>query len=132
MPNPDDPRAWIAKAGSDLLCINNNLHAPTVPWDAVAYHAQQAAEKMLKACLVHKGIEVPRSHDLGRLLGECLTAGIPLAHLAGDCDLLTPYGVAVRYPGDEPEVIESDARAAVEAAYRIVAATQSIVSMAPQ
>lgn len=49
MSNPDDPASWVAKADSDLLCIANNLNHPQVPWDAVCFHAQQAAEKMLKA-----------------------------------------------------------------------------------
>lgn len=127
MPNPDDPKAWEAKAANDLLCIDNNLRSSSVPWDIVAYHAQQAAEKMLKACLVHQGIEAPRTHDLGRLLGECLAEGMALVHLADDCDFLTPFAVAIRYPGDLPDVTESDARATVEAAHRIMTATRGVL-----
>lgn len=127
MPSPDDPKAWVAKAFNDLLCITNNVHADEVPWDTVAYHAQQAAEKMLKACLVSRGIEVPRTHDLGRLVGECLAAGIPIDAVTQDCDLLTPYGISSRYPGDEPDVLEVEARQAVEAAQRIVAVAMSVL-----
>jgi|GEM_PF-7115413 len=49
MSGEGDPKAWMAKVRSDMLCIENNLAAKHVPWDAVAYHAQQAAEKALKA-----------------------------------------------------------------------------------
>ncbi len=38
-------RAWLGKAESDLLCIENNVVAQRVPWDVVVFHAQQAAEK---------------------------------------------------------------------------------------
>lgn len=31
--------AWLEKADSDLLCIENNLAATRVPWDAVVFHA---------------------------------------------------------------------------------------------
>ena len=41
-------RAWVEKAENDLLCIENNLVAQRVPWDVVVFHAQQAAEKLLK------------------------------------------------------------------------------------
>lgn len=128
MSNPDDPNAWVAKAAADLLCIDNNLRSREVPWELVAYHAQQAAEKMLKACLVSRGVEIPRTHDLGRLLGECLALWMPLADVAGDCDLLTPYGIAVRYPGDEPDVDAAEARRAVDAARRVVAAAHAVLT----
>jgi HEPN domain-containing protein len=82
---------------------------------------------MLKACLVYKNAEIPRTHDLGRLLGDCLALGLALAHIADDCDLLTPYGAAIRYPGDEPDVLEEDGRTAVEAAKRIFAAAKAVI-----
>ncbi|MBM4080999.1 MAG: HEPN domain-containing protein, partial [Planctomycetes bacterium] len=51
-----DPEAnwadWVGKADNDLLNVRNNLAAERVPWDTVCFHAQQAAEKMLKAFLV--------------------------------------------------------------------------------
>ncbi len=32
-------RAWLAKAESDLLNIENNVQADRVPWDTVCFHA---------------------------------------------------------------------------------------------
>lgn len=58
--------AWIAKAENDLLNIRNNLAAQHVPWDTVCFHAQQAAEKLLKALLVYHGQSPSRTHDLVR------------------------------------------------------------------
>ncbi len=127
MSDPDDPQSWLAKARNDLQCIRNNLIAATIPWDTVAFHAQQAAEKMLKAFLVSRGQTVPRTHDLGRLLGECLVAGAPLSALSADCDLLTPYAVVMRYPGLQPDVDEHEARKAVDAANRIHTAVLALI-----
>jgi len=40
---------WLAKVRSDLLAIAGCIAADETPWDAVTFHAQQAAEKALKA-----------------------------------------------------------------------------------
>lgn len=40
--------------------------------DAVAFHIQQAAEKLLKALLASRSIEYPRTHDLEALLDLAL------------------------------------------------------------
>ena len=119
MSNPDDPRTWVAKAESDLLNIRNNLNAEQVPWDTVCFHAQQAAEKMLKAVLVSRGQAVTRTHDLMALLAEAVAAGAPLESLEPDCRLLTPYAVMLRYPGAAGEPSEEEGRQAVAAAERI-------------
>ena len=119
MSNPDDPAAWVAKAQSDLLCIENNLSAAEVPWDAVCFHAHQAAEKMLKALLISQGAAPARTHDLGALLGESVAQGAPLAALQADCDFLNLYAVASRYPGAGPEPTESVGRRAIAAAKRV-------------
>ena len=47
-----DVRAWVQRAEHDLLNIENNLVAARVPWDTVCFHAQQSAEKYLKALLI--------------------------------------------------------------------------------
>jgi HEPN domain-containing protein len=70
MSDPDDFRAWLSKAESDLLCIENNLNDERIPWDTVCFHAQQAAEKLLKSILVAGQRKVFRTHDLLMLLSE--------------------------------------------------------------
>jgi HEPN domain-containing protein len=119
MSNPDDPHAWIQKADADLLCIRNNLNAACIPWDTVCFHAQQAAEKLLKAFLVARGRRAARTHDLLLLLGECVAIESTLGMLYPACRLLNPYSVAFRYPGTGPEPSEPDGRAAVSAAESI-------------
>lgn len=122
MSNPDDPATWMAKAAEDLLCIDNNLGAKIAPWNLVAFHAQQAAEKALKALLARAKIVIPRTHDLEQLLSQCAAVGVDMNGLMQCCVTLMPYAVAIRYPGDEPDASEQDARAAVEAARRVIAA----------
>ena len=49
-----ETQAWPAKAENDLLNVENNLAAAHVPWDTISFHAQQAAEKLLKAFVVYR------------------------------------------------------------------------------
>ncbi len=42
---------WVRKAGSDLVAMDASLKAGAL--DAACFHAQQAAEKYLKAYLTH-------------------------------------------------------------------------------
>ncbi len=72
MSNEGGYRLWLSKAANDLLNVENNLASEHVPWDTVCFHSQQAAEKMLKACLVFYRQPAPRSHDLVALLTHCV------------------------------------------------------------
>lgn len=98
-------RAWLAKAANDMLNIENNLSASSIPWDTVCFHAQQAAEKTLKAFLAFYGLPLTRTHDLVALLTQCVSEEHTLANLEGACLRLTYYAIASRYPDDfyEPD-----------------------------
>lgn len=119
MSDPDDWRVWLEKASNDLLNIDNNLRSTAVPWDTVCFHAQQAAEKLLKGLLVACGEIVPRTHDLSALLGRCTAAGLFVEVLREDCDRLQPYAVLTRYPWSPFEPDETEGRLAADAARRI-------------
>ena len=87
------------------------------PWVA-SFHAQQAAEKYLKAALVIEQIRFPRTHELERLQ-PLLPAGWAVPDreaLAG----LSRFAVAGRYPESlfdaGPEPTWSDAEEAVRLA----------------
>lgn len=79
----------------------------------------QAAEKLLKAFLVHHNRMPARTHDLIVLLPECVQTDQELRSLEDDCRRLTYYAVSVRYPSDLFEPGEDDGRPLVEAALRV-------------
>ena len=128
MSNPDDPRTWIAKAESDRLNIRNNLAAAQVPWDTVCFHAQQMAEKMLKAYLVSRGQQLARTHDLVALLAEAVATGAPIEDLEADCRQLTQYAVLLRYPGVRGDPSEREGQEAVAAAERIFQHIRTVIA----
>ena len=60
---------WVDKAEGDLRTAKREILVTDAPnYDAVCFHAQQCAEKYLKAWLVDAAISFPRTHDLGALL----------------------------------------------------------------
>lgn len=107
---PSNWRAWLRKADSDWLNVQNNVAAKRVPWDTVCFHAHQAVEKALKAFAVAKGGSVRRTHDLVALLSECAKHDATLARLEADCRRLDALSLGVRYPDDVSEPSEEDAR----------------------
>lgn len=91
---------WISKAEGDFATAQRELRARNSPnYDAACFHAQQCAEKYLKARLQEAGQYIPRTHDLVVLLNLLLPVEPAWAHLASDLRALTVFGVTFRYPG---------------------------------
>ena len=91
---------WVAKAEGDFATMERECRARKSPnYDAVCFHAQQCAEKYLKARLEEAGRIFGKTHDLNLLLDEAVTVE-PLWEVhRPDLAFLTDFGVAVRYPG---------------------------------
>ncbi|MBI4964306.1 MAG: HEPN domain-containing protein [Desulfomonile tiedjei] len=111
--------AWLVKAENDFLNMENNLQAAQVPWDTVCFHAQRAAEKLLKGFLVHQGQAPTRTHDLVALLARSVQFESGLNVMEEDCRRLSAYAVGSRYPDDLFEPTKEDALAMLEAARRV-------------
>jgi HEPN domain-containing protein len=91
-----------------------------VLYEHLCFHAQQAAEKALKAVLVVDGISFGHSHDLAYLLGLLPEEkSIPPSLIA--LPLLNKFAVQYRYPGDAPAVNAQQRKQAVRLAEDAVA-----------
>lgn len=115
----DEASAWLAKGRADLA-MARALAADSAlpPWGA-CYHAQQSAEKAIKALLVLADVDPPKSHNL-RTLVDLLTSRDTVP--ADDHELadLTRWAIVGRYPAPFPEPSPDDARAAIRVADRII------------
>jgi HEPN domain-containing protein len=89
---------WLAKAREDLLAVEKLADDGDLT-SIAAFHAQQCAEKSLKAVLEAHGQKVPRTHDLVRL--NELVQGCFAVQCDGDVlgELSTVY-LEARYPSD--------------------------------
>ena len=68
-----------------------------------AYLCQQAAEKLVKAVLLHHGVEGGAEHHLDALVGK-LPDDHPWKPRLRTLDKYTPYATAYRYPGSSGRV----------------------------
>ncbi len=105
---------WLEFARRDLRIVAA-LHADPALFTAACVHAQQAAEKSLKAVLVLHDLPVPFTHDLAylrRLVGDHLPPGPS----QDDLDRLNRWGAASRYPGDTTDATSDDIAMAERAA----------------
>lgn len=101
---------WISYAEEDMSLANYAMKKPgSRPYRLIAYHAQQCAEKYLKAYLVY--IDFPYTHDIGKLLKLC-GSHIWIEKIK-EAEELTPYAITVRYPGVDEIVTENEAQQAV-------------------
>ena len=90
---------WISKAETDLRVARILLRDGNPPTDAVCFHVQQAAEKLLKAYLTNVGVRVPKTHDILSILKLCSDVESEFRELDWDAlGKLTFYAVEVRYP----------------------------------
>jgi HEPN domain-containing protein len=93
-------RAWFLKAENDLAAARQIMLMATPPTDTVCFHAQQCAEKYLKGLLTYHQIAAPKTHSLEDLALLCEPAAPGIAAQLAEVEILTSYGVQVRYPDD--------------------------------
>jgi HEPN domain-containing protein len=109
---------WLRLARSDLALAHLDAPGAIMP-ETLCFHAQQAAEKALRAALVLREIDFPRTHSLGVLLALMPTdVKVPVS--IRDAASLTNYAVAARYPSVFEPVTDDERRDAADLATRVV------------
>jgi HEPN domain-containing protein len=76
MTDPTDPLAWVHRAEEDWLLARSALRRKVPLIYGTTFHAQQCAEKYIKALLVSCRQAFPWAHDLGALHELCTRNGI--------------------------------------------------------
>ena len=116
-------RQWLRFALDDLTTAKVLLASIPLTARHVCWHAQQAAEKALKAALVFENVAFPRHRDL-----TALRASLPDAWMvdttAPELAALTVWAVEARYPGGWPDATREDAFSAPERARRVCESAQ--------
>lgn len=102
-PPEDDVSALLrARADDDIALVRASNGVADITDTIVGFHAQQAAEKLLKAALARRRVSYPFTHDLERLL-ELVEESVGEAPPENDSiAALTPWAIEFRY-GEAPE-----------------------------
>ena len=111
-------KQWMMYADEDFNLARHGLKlSEKAPYRLIAYHAQQCAEKYIKAFLVLHEIDFPFTHNISHLL-ELWPENEWNDNLL-NAEELTPFAVSTRYPGEEEPVTESEAKHAIEIAEKV-------------
>ncbi len=123
--DPSLASTWLHYARGDLA-MAERTNDPRIPLAYLCFHAQQAAEKGLKAVLISRRVHFPKTHSIEFLIGLLppdigrppdLIASIDLGEYAAD----------MRYPGVGEDISEEEYRVALCVAKAVVEWTEKTI-----
>jgi HEPN domain-containing protein len=97
-PIPGSPQDWLARAKGDLAIARAPLPEGAF-YEDLCFHAQQAAEKALKAVYRHHGWIFEYTHDLEELVLGLKRQGLRVPPEVEEAVMLTSFAWEARYPG---------------------------------
>lgn len=109
---------WLNIAREDLAVAKVLL--PQEFFTPITYHCQQAAEKALKGYLVFKKQDVPKTHDLLKLVILCKKFDKNFEKLNNATEQLNPFSTKFRYPTEFEIPDQEDAALAIKQAETII------------
>ena len=112
MADLEEALVLLAAADRDLSALRGMADPLVFAAEIAGFHAQQAAEKFLKAWLVLRGEPYPYTHSLARLL-KLLQEKEATAGKFRELNEYTAYAVQLRYEAFEDEAAPIDRREAV-------------------
>lgn len=125
----DHARMLLKKAADDLTVARMILDAGS-PLDMAGFHAQQAAEKSLKAILAFHDVDYPKTHAIGELIGHVKPLVTDWPFDEERLDDLTRYAVGVRYDDRYTEADLAEAREAFATAKSIRSYAETMIGPA--
>lgn len=127
----DEATEWLRVAHGDLRLADLALGAVPPITGLALYHAQQAAEKALKAYLVFHGRAFPLTDNLAELARPLAELDTTLLSVVQPNLDLSNFATLYRYPGEPELPTVAVARPWVEAACAIRAAVEERVQPRP-
>ena len=95
---------WVTKAEGDFAVMERECKVQDkANYDGICFHAQQCAEKYLKARLCEADIPFSKIHDLVSLLEQVLVVEPAWETFREDLAYLSDFAVTFRYPGESAD-----------------------------
>jgi len=118
-PRPGTPLDWLRRARADLALARVDL-PPGGFYEDLCFHAQQAAEKAIKAVYQLREWRFRYVHNIEELLTGLRQGGEPVPSDLDEATRLTQYAFETRYPGFGEPVTRDEYERAVKLAGRVV------------
>jgi HEPN domain-containing protein len=117
--NPEGtPEEWLRRAKGNLALAGQRKPKDAY-WEDLCFEAQQGAEKAVKAVLLFRRIDFPKTHDIGELLAILGQSGQAVPQNLWGADDLSQYAVETRYPGLAEPVTRDEYRKALSLAQQV-------------
>ena len=120
------PQEWLRRAKSNLARAKQPKPDESL-WEDLCFDAQQAVEKALKAVLVFRGIDFPKTHNIRVLLTLLDPSGQQIPQDFMKAVGLTTYATVSRYPGEAEPVTEEEYHQAVALAEQVVRWAENVL-----
>jgi len=118
---------WLRRAKSNLA-IAKVHKTEDICWEDLCFETQQAAEKAIKAVLIHNKIQFRFVHDIAELLTLLEQNNIQFPEEIRAAAELTDYSVEARYLGPSEAVSEEEFVRALKIAETVVSWAESQAS----
>lgn len=125
-PTPGSSQAWLARAKGDLALARAPLPAGGF-YEDLCFHAQQAAEKAIKAVHIHHGWTFRYVHDMEELITGLRQEGLEVPKKVEEVVALTTFAFEARYPGPGEPVSEEEYQDALAIAEAVVRWAESLM-----
>jgi HEPN domain-containing protein len=122
-----DAHEWLRRARSNFARAATDPAHPDILLEDLCFDAQQAAEKAIKAVLVHRGIRFPKTHAIADLLSLAAENGVEVPPDVSVATDLTTHAVDSRYPGVSESVSHEEWIEAVGSADRVLRWAQVVI-----
>lgn len=127
MKDNDDLAVWIDHAEDDFNAAGKLLRGKKPSIYGACFHAQQCAEKYMKAILVFREQRFPMTHDLVIINILLQQVGVDMKISDDLLELLSSYAVRARYSGETPDL--DDAKEALLIAKQVRAFAQRVLGI---
>lgn len=121
----DEVKVWLLRAKSNLehaRRVNNNdlaMNGGYIFFEELCFDLQQCVEKSLKAILINRNIEFPKTHSISKLIELLQKNNIDFPDKLLPAIDLTLYAVETRYPSSQDIITEQEYKEALEIAQNV-------------
>lgn len=123
---PGSAYDWLNRAKGDLALASAPLPEGGF-YEDLCFHAQQAAEKALKALYQKQGWKFRFTHDLGELITGLESQGLSIPQEITETVVLTSFASEMRYPGFGEPVTKEEYEEAVQQAKAVVEWAKQVI-----